>query len=144
MRRCACDHPYAMDEITTLQAEVLKTLASPRRLEILHRLAEGPREVGRLAIELGLSQPNVSQHLAVLRATGIVEAERDGREVRYRLTDPDVMVACALMRGVLERRLVRLAVLSNSIPAEPEPPRYPSAPYHKPKQRHEVPPWMNP
>jgi DNA-binding transcriptional ArsR family regulator len=108
-----------MDEITTLQAEVLKTLASPRRLEILHRLAEGPREVGRLATELGLSQPNVSQHLAILRATGIVEAEREGREVRYRLTDPDVMVACALMRGVLERRLVRLAVLSNSIPAEP-------------------------
>jgi len=119
MRRCACDHPYAMDEITTLQAEVLKVLASPRRLEILHRLAEGPREVGRLAAELGLSQPNVSQHLAVLRATGIVEAEREGREVRYRLTDPDVMVACALMRGVLERRLVRLAVLSNSLTAEP-------------------------
>ena len=53
-----------MDEITILQAEVLKTLASPRRLEILHRLSDGPREVGRLAAELGLSQPNVSQHLA--------------------------------------------------------------------------------
>ncbi len=101
-----------MDEITTLQAEVLKTLASPRRLEILHRLAAGPVEVGRLADELGLSQPNVSQHLAVLRASGIVDAERDGREVRYRLTDPDVMVACAIMRGVLERRLRRLAELS--------------------------------
>ena len=98
-----------MDEITNLQAEVLKTLASPRRLQILHRLADGPCEVGRLATELGLSQPNVSQHLAVLRAAGIVEAERDGREARYRLTDPDVMVACGIMRGVLERRLRRLA-----------------------------------
>jgi len=74
-----------MDEITTLQADVLRTLASPRRLEILHRLAAGPCEVGRLARDLGLSQPSVSQHLAVLRGTGVVEADRDGREVRYRL-----------------------------------------------------------
>jgi ArsR family transcriptional regulator len=97
-----------MDEITILQAEVLKTLASPRRLEILHALARGPIEVGRLAELIGASQPNVSQHLAVLRTAGIVEAERDGREVRYRLADPDVIVACGLMRAVLERRLARL------------------------------------
>lgn len=101
-----------MDEITILQAEVLKTLASPRRLEILHRLADGPLEVGRLATELGLSQPNVSQHLAVMRAAGIVDAERVGREVRYRLSDPDVTVACGVMRAVLERRLHRLAALA--------------------------------
>lgn len=99
-----------------LQAEILKTLASPRRLQILHRLAAGACEVGRLADELKLSQPNVSQHLAVLRTNGLVEAERDGREVRYRLADPDVMVACNLMRRVLERRLARLAGLA-------EPPR---------------------
>jgi len=101
-----------MDEIVILQAEVLKTLAHPRRLEILHRLADGPIEVGRLADELGLSQPNVSQHLAVLRSAGIVDAERTGREVRYRLSDPDVMRACGLMRAVLERRLSRLVRLS--------------------------------
>jgi ArsR family transcriptional regulator len=103
-----------MDEITELQAEVLKTLASPRRLQILHRLMAEPCEVGRLATELGLSQPNVSQHLAVLRGVGLVEAERDGREARYRLTDPDVMLACGIMRGVLERRLRRLAALSET------------------------------
>ena len=97
-----------MDEITILQAEVLKTLASPRRLEILHALARGPIEVGRLAQLIGASQPNVSQHLSVLRNAGLVEAEREGREVRYRLADADVMVACALMRSVLERRLTRL------------------------------------
>ena len=101
-----------MDEITILQAEVLKTLANPRRLEILHRLAEGPCEVRRLADELGVSQPNVSQHLSVLRNAGLVEAERDGREVRYRLADPDVITACAVMRGVLQRRLSRLGRLS--------------------------------
>jgi ArsR family transcriptional regulator len=102
-----------MDPIYSLQAEVLKTLASPRRLEIVHRLAAGPCEVGRLAEELGISQPNASQHLAVMRAAGVVEAEREGREVRYRLTDPDVVVACTIMRGVLQRRLSRLAGLSN-------------------------------
>jgi ArsR family transcriptional regulator len=101
-----------MDPIYTLQAEVLKTLASPRRIEIIHKLAEGPCEVGRLAEELGISQPNASQHLAVLRTAGLVEAERDGREVRYRLADKDVVVACAIMRGVLQRRLSRLADLS--------------------------------
>jgi ArsR family transcriptional regulator len=101
-----------MDEITILQAEVLKTLASPRRLEIIHRLAEGPCEVGRLAEELGASQPNISQHLSVLRTAGLVESEREGREVRYRLTDPDVIRACSVMRGVLQRRLSRLGRLS--------------------------------
>ena len=98
-----------MDDVTNLQAGILKVLASPRRLDLLHALADGPCEVGRLAILVGASQPNVSQHLAVMRAAGVVEAERDGREVRYRLADPDVMVACSIMRGVLERRLARLA-----------------------------------
>ncbi len=103
-----------MDELTILQADTLRTLASPRRLAILHRLAAGPCGVGSLADELELSQPNVSQHLAVLRSAGLVEAEREGREVRYRLTDPDVVAACGLMRAVLERRLVRLAALSGA------------------------------
>jgi len=103
-----------VDDITTLQAEVLKVLCSPKRLEILHRVAEEPIEVGRLAEELGLSQPNVSQHLAVMRAAGLVESERVGREIRYRLTDPDVIVACDLMRRVLERRLARLARLADA------------------------------
>ena len=101
-----------MDEITILQAEILKTLASPRRLNILHELARGPMEVGRLAEAIGASQPSVSQHLAVLRTAGIVEAERDGREVRYRLADPDVLIACGLMRAVLERRLTRLGEMA--------------------------------
>ena len=107
-----------MDEVFRLQAEVLRTLASPRRLEIVHLLADGPREVGRLAQELGMSQPNVSQHLAVMRSAGVVEAERDGREVRYRLSDPEIIVACETMRGVLKRRLTRMSEAAAGIPVE--------------------------
>jgi len=108
----------AMDEVYKLQAEVLKTLSNPRRLEIIHLLADGPREVGRLAEEMGISQPNVSQHLAVMRSAGVVEAEREGREVRYRLADPEIICACETMRGVLVRRLARIAQAATRTPAE--------------------------
>jgi len=116
MRTCAYDEDcHSMDEVFRMQAEVLRTLSSPKRLEILHLLAEGPREVGRLAAELGVSQPNVSQHLAVMRSAGLVEAERDGREVRYRLADPDVMVACETMRCVLMRRIARMSEAAKAV-----------------------------
>jgi ArsR family transcriptional regulator len=98
-----------MEPIYELQAEVLKTMANARRLEIIHRLALGPMTVGRLADELGVAQPNLSQHLALMRTAGVVESERDGREIRYRLADPDFIVACRLMRQALQRRLTRLA-----------------------------------
>jgi ArsR family transcriptional regulator len=109
-----------VDEIYSLQSEVMKILASPRRLEILHLLADGPREVGRLADDLGISQPNASQHLAAMRSAGVVEAERDGREVRYRLADPEVLTACDLMQQVLLRRLARLGALSHERLAVPD------------------------
>ena len=108
-----------MDEITRLQAEVLRVLAHPARIEMLHRLADGPLEVSRLAEAIGTSQPNASQHLAVLRAAGLVEPDRHGREIRYRLTDPDVIVACGVMRNVLQRRLERLALLASHAAARP-------------------------
>ena len=107
-----------MDEVYRIQADVLKTLSNPKRLEIVHLLAGGPREVGKLAEELGISQPNVSQHLAIMRSAGVVEAERDGREVRYRLADPEIIVACETMRGVLMRRLSRISEAAMRTPAD--------------------------
>jgi len=92
-----------VDVITSLQASVCRTLAHPIRIAIIHLLADGPREVGRLARELGIAQPNASQHLAVMRTVGLVEAVRDGREVSYRLTDPEIVVACQIMASVLRR-----------------------------------------
>jgi DNA-binding transcriptional ArsR family regulator len=103
-----------MDEIDILQSEIMRTLAHPRRLQMIHLLASGPVEVGRIAADLGISQPSASQHLAVMRSAGVVDAERNGREVRYRLSDPEIVAACGLMRGVLARRLERLAGLRDA------------------------------
>jgi DNA-binding transcriptional ArsR family regulator len=102
----------ASDDIYAIQASILRTLGSARRLEIVHLLGDGPTEVHRIAEELGMSQPTVSQHLAALRGAGLVEAVRDGREVRYELTDPGVLQACDLMRAVLFRQLGRLSSLA--------------------------------
>ena len=97
------------DGIYGLQASLLKTMASPRRLEMIHLLSEtGPIEVRRLAEHFGVPQPTISQHLAALRTAGLVEAVRDGREVRYKLADPEIVAACSLMRQVLVRRIARL------------------------------------
>jgi ArsR family transcriptional regulator len=67
---------------------------------------------------MGISQPNVSQHLALMRSAGIVEAERDGREVRYRLSDPEIIVACETMRGVLVRHLARISAAASRTTAD--------------------------
>jgi ArsR family transcriptional regulator len=125
----------AMDPIHELQAEICRTLSHPVRIAMLHRLADGPRGVNQLAQELDITQPNASQHLAVMRSAGLVDAERDGREVRYRLADPEVMVACDQMARVMRRRLARIAELAarldgatTTATASPRPDREPAAP----------------
>ena len=103
------------DGIYGLQATLLKTLASPRRLELVHYLGEaGPVEVRKLAEHFGMTQPAVSQHLAALRGVGIVEAVRVGRDVRYQLADPEIVAACGAMRQVLIRRIARLGDIAAS------------------------------
>jgi ArsR family transcriptional regulator len=116
-----------MDQIDDLLAETLKSIAHPHRLRIIHLLAEGPREVARLAADIGISQPNASQHLGVLRTAGLVKAERLGRKVRYSLVDPEVTVACAQMGRVLGRRLERLAELTSDRSAGPSLNQHPMA-----------------
>ncbi len=106
-----------MDPIHLLQAEVCRTLSHPTRIAALHLLAAGPMTVSALSRDLGISQPNASQHLAVMKAAGLVHAERDGREVSYRLTDPDIINACQLMARVMRHRLARMATLSAQIDA---------------------------
>ena len=67
--------------------ELVKSLAHEGRLVILCRLSEGPATVGELEAFLGIRQTAVSQQLARLKMEGLVVAERDGRHIRYSITD---------------------------------------------------------
>ena len=60
-------------------------VAEPARRRLLDQLLEGPRPVGELAAEAGLSQPNTSRHLRVLREAGLVDCSVDGRRRLYGL-----------------------------------------------------------
>lgn len=68
----------------------LKAMAHDGRLMILCHLAAGPRTVGELESVVPFRQAAVSQQLARLRLEGMVEAERDGKHLRYSLSDPRV------------------------------------------------------
>lgn len=81
-------------------AEFLRLMANENRLAILCALAEGPRAVGELADLLGASQPNVSQHLAKLKALQFVSARRNGTSIRYSLASKEA----ASIIAVLHRR----------------------------------------
>ncbi|HET9219783.1 MAG TPA: metalloregulator ArsR/SmtB family transcription factor [Terriglobia bacterium] len=85
-----------------------KALASPARLEILELLAQGPRTVEALANESNLSIANASQHLQVLRQSGLVESQKHGLFVEYRLAGPDVFEMCRALRLVAETRSAEL------------------------------------
>lgn len=73
-------------------AERLKAIADSERLRIVLRLFEGERNVSELADELGEEIVKVSHHLGVLRHAGVVQAEKQGRFVVYRL-HPEVVVS---------------------------------------------------
>jgi len=67
-------------------ADILKVLADETRLSVVRQLMAGPRHVGEINDGLQLEQSLLSHHLKVLREGGIVEAQRDGKAVLYRLT----------------------------------------------------------
>jgi DNA-binding transcriptional ArsR family regulator len=75
--------------VASATALMLKAVADPDRLKILHSLREGPKNVGQLAKILRAEIVNVSHHLGVLRKRKIVKFEKKGRFVHYAL-NPDV------------------------------------------------------
>jgi rhodanese-related sulfurtransferase/DNA-binding transcriptional ArsR family regulator len=95
-------------------ARIAQALASDRRLELVDLLAQAPRHVEALADETEMSVANVSQHLQVLRAAHLVEADRDGNRVVYRLAGPDVVRLWLGLRSVAERRLPEVAAIARS------------------------------
>jgi DNA-binding transcriptional ArsR family regulator len=68
-----------------MPASAFEVVAEPARRRLLDQLIEGPRPVGELARGAGLSQPNTSRHLRVLREAGLVEASVAGRSRLYAL-----------------------------------------------------------
>lgn len=68
-------------------ARLLKTLSHPARLMIVCTLVEGEYSVGELEETVDVHQPHLSQHLTVLRGSGIVETRREGKQIFYRLTE---------------------------------------------------------
>lgn len=90
-----------------LHAELCKVLTDPKRLMLLAALASGTRSVGELADDIDSTLANTSQHLAVMRAAGLVEGTRDGTTIHYRLAEPAIIDACDIVQGIVERRLAR-------------------------------------
>ncbi|HET9111277.1 MAG TPA: metalloregulator ArsR/SmtB family transcription factor, partial [Ktedonobacterales bacterium] len=67
-----------------------QALADTLRMEILRELMVGAATVSELTALTGATQPNVSNHLALLRERGLVRATREGRQMRYEITNPAV------------------------------------------------------
>ncbi len=92
-------------ELNQLHASVCKGLADPKRLLIINVLRDGEMSVGEICEELELPQANVSQHLAILRNSGVVQKRVDGTTAYYSLIDQRVVEALDLMSRVMEEQL---------------------------------------
>src|SRR5687767_8949655 len=89
-------------------ARLGQALGSAPRLALLDLLRQGPRTVEALAREVGLSLANASQHLKVLRQARLVEAEKQGTFVTYRIADRAVDDFYGALRGLAEARLAEV------------------------------------
>lgn len=88
-------------ELFQAKADLLKALSHPTRLQILEFLREGERCVCELVPLLGLEQPNISQHLSIMRAHGIVAYRREGTRLLYRLKHHDLAHLAALVDNII-------------------------------------------
>lgn len=102
-------------EIFQLQAGLCKSLADPKRLMIIHELRDGAKSVAELAESLGLKQSNTSQHLAVLRKTGVVVPQRQNNAIYYSLSTPRIAAACDMVREVIGEQLERSQTLIEAL-----------------------------
>lgn len=104
-------------------ATVLAAVAEPTRLQILGRLADRPHNVGELAKALELPMVNMSHHLGVMRQAGLLEDEKVGRRVIYKLRTEVAEADGPGVRFVVEAGDYRLLVLEGTVPpAGPKPP----------------------
>ena len=98
-------HRPFKDRLYAQFARIGNALASDKRLELIDLLIQAPRNVDSLAAQTELPVATVSQHLQVLRNAKLVDSERDGNKIVYRLADPGVLKMFLALRSVAENRL---------------------------------------
>ena len=101
-------HRSFKDAIYEQFARLGKAVSAPKRLELLDLLCQGPRTVEALAVQSSISVANASQHLQVLRSARLVEAEKKGLYVEYRLADEEVRCFYFGLRTLAEARLAEV------------------------------------
>lgn len=88
-------------DVFKLHSDFHKSLAHPKRLEIIHLLRDQSLSVSDIQNMLDLPQANLSQHLQILRDNGVVTTTKKGKQIFYQITDPKIITACDLLREVL-------------------------------------------
>jgi rhodanese-related sulfurtransferase/DNA-binding transcriptional ArsR family regulator len=104
----------AHDPLYQQIARIGHALGSGPRLALLDLLGQAPRTVEVLAKETGLTLANASQHLRVLRQARLVEAEKRGIYVTYRVADDGVADFLGTLRGLAERRLAEVQQIARA------------------------------
>jgi len=104
-----------MDNIFTLHASICKTLANPKRLEVIDALRNDELTATQLTQKIKISKANLSQHMSILMEKGVVISRREGINVFYKLSDERITKACDLMREVLLKRLEENSRMLESI-----------------------------
>lgn len=99
------------DAIYEQFSKIGKAVSSPKRLELLDLLCQGEKNVETLSQETGLTVANTSQHLQTLRASRLVEAEKEGLYVKYRLADQIVCEFFRTMRILAENQLAEVEMI---------------------------------
>jgi rhodanese-related sulfurtransferase/DNA-binding transcriptional ArsR family regulator len=107
-------HRRFKDSMYEQLARLGKAISAPKRLELLDLLCQGPRTVEALAEQAAISVANASQHLQVLRAARLVDAEKKGLFVEYRLGGDDVGRFYVAVRSLGEARLAEVEQVANA------------------------------
>ena len=94
MNKASDTRPDPEGRVFTLAAELFAVLATPMRLRILSALCEQEKSVSELLLEIDTTQPNLSQHLAVLYKTGVLAKRSQGTQVIYRVQSEKAVALC--------------------------------------------------
>lgn len=101
-------------------ARIGKVLSSPKRLELIELLCQGEKTVDTLAREAAISVKLASAHLRELRAASLVETERQGKNICYRLASKSVADLWVQTRSLAEDRLIELQLALQKIAGQPD------------------------